>query len=68
MARHVQPARRETSPWATSAGDRDLVAGASELLCFRVDFPIEPESQNQYQDSSVTLDLTFSAEQTANNP
>lgn len=48
-------------------GDRALDSGQSELLCFRVDFPSTPENQNEYQDSSVTLNLTFSAEQTAHN-
>ena len=51
------------------AGDRDLTvdpATASEWLCFRVDFPLG--SGNDFQDAGVKLDLTFNAEQTANNP
>ena len=48
-------------------GDRDLTVEApSEWLCFRVDFP--RRAGNDYQDTGVTLDLTFNAEQTANNP
>ncbi|KQR08224.1 TasA family protein [Cellulomonas sp. Leaf334] len=46
-------------------GDRSLPAGASEWLCFQVDFPIAAD--NAYQDSAVELDLIFNAEQTANN-
>ncbi|WP_421734891.1 TasA family protein [Cellulomonas sp.] len=48
------------------AGDRELIAGASEWLCFRVDFP--SGSGNEFQDTGVTLALTFNAEQVANNP
>jgi len=47
-------------------GDRDLTVGApTEWLCFKVDFPTT--AGNEYQDAGVTLDLTFNAEQTANN-
>ncbi|MEZ0448794.1 TasA family protein [Cellulomonas sp. ICMP 17802] len=47
------------------AGDRPLAAGGSEWLCFKVDFPLSAD--NSYQDTAVTLGLTFNAEQTANN-
>jgi spore coat-associated protein N len=47
-------------------GDRELTVGAaSEWLCFRVDFP--KSAGNDFQDAGVKLDLTFNAEQTANN-
>jgi len=46
-------------------GDRTLPAGGSEWLCFKVDFP--RDSTNEFQDTAVQLDLTFNAEQTANN-
>ena len=50
------------------SGDRTLDADtSSEWLCFRVDFPLTPDDQNQYQGAGVQLDLTFNAEQTANN-
>ena len=48
-------------------GDRELtVGGAAEWLCFKVDFP--SGAGNEFQDAGVTLDLTFNAEQIANNP
>ena len=47
-------------------GDRDLtVEDSSEWLCFRVDFP--DTAGNDYQNSGVTLAVTFHAEQVANN-
>jgi camelysin-like metallo-endopeptidase len=50
-------------------GDRELtVEDSSEWLCFRVDFPVTPESQNQFQNAGVTLAVSFHAEQVANNP
>ena len=55
--RRVADAATATSPWTTP----------SEWLCFRVDFP-ERRPATTYQDAGVTLDLTFNAEQTANNP
>ncbi|WP_456847150.1 TasA family protein [Cellulomonas sp. P5_C6] len=47
-------------------GDRSLPAGGTEWLCFKVDFP--RDSTNEFQDTAVTLDVIFNAEQTANNP
>ncbi|WP_456789438.1 TasA family protein [Cellulomonas sp. P5_C5] len=48
-------------------GDRDLpMDRTSEWLCFRVDFP--DTAGNAYQDAGVTLDVSFHAEQIANNP
>ena len=40
---------------------------SSEWLCFRVDFPVTPVSQNQFQNAGVTLAVSFHAEQVANN-
>lgn len=48
------------------AGDRDLAAAASEVLCFRVSLPLATGNTLQGQSSSVTF--TFDAEQSANNP
>jgi len=48
------------------AGDRDLAAGASEVLCFRVSLPLTTD--NTFQGASSTATFTFDAEQTANNP
>lgn len=48
------------------AGDRDLVAGASETLCFRVEFPLA--SGDAFQSATTTTTFTLSAEQTTNNP
>jgi hypothetical protein len=50
----------------SQTGDRALASGVPEWLCFQVDFPLAAD--NAYQDSAVTLNLTFNAEQTANNP
>ena len=47
------------------AGDRVLAAGASELLCVRVDLPLD--TPNEFQDATTSLSFTFYAEQTANN-
>lgn len=47
--------------------DRTLPGGnTTESLCARVFLPLA--AGNEYQDTSVTLDLLFNAEQTANNP
>jgi hypothetical protein len=48
-------------------GDRLLPSGIgnSESLCARVDFPLS--AGNEYQDTSVTLNLVFTSEQTLNN-
>jgi hypothetical protein len=47
-------------------GDRTLVGGASEVLCFKASLPIG--TLNTYQGTTTTMTFTFSAEQTANNP
>ena len=47
------------------AGDRVLAAGASEVLCFRVELPLA--AGNALQDQTSTATFTFDAEQTANN-
>jgi hypothetical protein len=48
------------------AGDRDLLAGASEVLCFRVSLPLSTD--DTFQNTSSDATFTFDAEQTANNP
>jgi spore coat-associated protein N len=48
------------------AGDRNLLAGASEVLCFRVNLPLS--TGNTFQGTSSAVTFTFDAEQTANNP
>jgi len=48
------------------AGDRNLTAGASEVLCFRVSLPLS--TGNAYQGATSAATFTFDAEQTANNP
>ena len=48
------------------AGDRTLAAQGSETLCIQVHLPLA--AGNAYQAASTVTTLTFSAEQTANNP
>jgi hypothetical protein len=48
------------------AGDRNLLAGASEVLCLRVSLPLATTDAMQGLTSAATF--TFDAEQTANNP
>jgi hypothetical protein len=48
------------------AGDRNLAAGANEVLCFRVNLPLT--AGNALQGVSSAATFTFDAEQTANNP
>jgi spore coat-associated protein N len=48
------------------AGDRNLAAGASEVLCLRVSLPLATGNAMQAASSAATF--TFDAEQTANNP
>ncbi len=48
------------------AGDRNLAAGASEVLCFRVSLALS--TGNAFQGTSSAATFTFAAEQTANNP
>jgi hypothetical protein len=47
-------------------GERNLAAGASEVLCFRVSLALS--TGNSFQGVSSTATFTFDAEQTANNP
>jgi spore coat-associated protein N len=47
------------------AGDRELAASGSEVLCFKVNLP--SATGNAYQNATTTATFTFSAEQTANN-
>jgi hypothetical protein len=47
-------------------GDRNLAAGASEVLCFRVSLSLL--TGNTFQGVSSAVTFTFNAEQTANNP
>jgi hypothetical protein len=47
-------------------GDRNLAAGASEVLCFRVSLALS--TGNTFQGASSAATFTFDAEQTANNP
>jgi hypothetical protein len=46
--------------------DRNLAAGASESLCFRVSLPLA--TGNALQGATSVATFTFDAEQTANNP
>ena len=49
-----------------NAGDRNLAAGANEVLCFRVSLPLSTVDTLQGATSAATF--SFDAEQTANNP
>jgi spore coat-associated protein N len=55
-----------SSVQGANAGDRNLAAGASEVLCFRVSLPVSTGDAMQGLSSAATF--TFDAEQTANNP
>jgi predicted ribosomally synthesized peptide with SipW-like signal peptide len=46
-------------------GDRDLLAGASEVLCFNVTLPLS--TGPAFQAATTTATFTFDAEQTKNN-
>ena len=48
------------------AGDRNILAGATEDLCFAWSFPLT--SGNAYQSATTTVTFTFDAEQTLYNP
>jgi len=48
------------------AGDRTLVAGTNETLCFKAALPIG--TLIAFQGATSTYTFTFTAEQTANNP
>ena len=55
-----------SSAQGANAGDRNLAAGANEVLCFRVSLPLS--TGNTFQGVSSAVTFTFDAEQTANNP
>ena len=46
-------------------GDRNLLAGASEVLCFNVTLPLS--TGTAFQAATSTATFTFDAEQTKNN-
>jgi spore coat-associated protein N len=48
------------------AGDRPLLAGSSEVLCFSAALPLATD--NTFQGATTTVSFTFDAEQTKNNP
>lgn len=54
------------STQGADTGDRDVLAGGTDDLCFSWDFPLA--SGNGYQLATTTATFTFDAEQTANNP
>ena len=54
------------STQGAQAGDRTLLIGASESLCFKVELPAA--SANSFQSAAATVTFTFDAEQTTNNP
>lgn len=47
-------------------GDRSVNGGATELLCFTASLPLA--TGDTFQGATASATLTFSAEQTANNP
>jgi hypothetical protein len=49
----------------SQGNERNLLAGASEELCFRVTLPLSTD--NTFQNTSSDATFTFLAEQTANN-
>ena len=55
-----------SSTQGANAGDRNLLAGANEALCFRVSLPLT--TGNGLQGATSVATFTFDAEQTANNP
>jgi camelysin-like metallo-endopeptidase len=55
-----------SSAQGAQAGDRNLAAGTSEVLCMRVSLPLS--TGNALQGVSSAATFTFNAEQTANNP
>lgn len=55
-----------SSAQGANVGDRNLTAGTSEVLCFRVSLPLS--TGNAFQGVSSAATFTFDAEQTANNP
>jgi hypothetical protein len=55
-----------SSVQGAQAGDRNIAAGATEVLCLRVSLPLT--TGNALQAASSAATFTFDAEQTANNP
>jgi hypothetical protein len=55
-----------SSVQGAQAGDRNIAAGATEVLCLRVSLPLS--TGNALQGTSSAATFTFDAEQTANNP
>lgn len=55
-----------SSTSGAQAGDRNVVAAASDSLCFTWAFPLA--SGNAFQAAATTATFTFASEQTANNP
>ena len=55
-----------SSVQGANAGDRNLAAGASEVLCFRVSLALS--TGNAFQGATSAATFTFDSEQTANNP
>lgn len=55
-----------SSAQGAQAGDRTVVAAATDVLCFKVELPIA--AGNTFQTASTTATFTFDAEQTKNNP
>ena len=55
-----------SSAQGAQAGDRNVVAGATEVLCLRVTLPLT--TGNALQASSSAATFTFDAEQTSSNP
>lgn len=55
-----------SSAQGAQAGDRTVVAAATETLCFKVELPLA--TGNAYQTAATTATFTFDAEQTKNNP
>lgn len=54
-----------SSAQGANSGDRNLVAGANEVLCFQAELPLG--ALNSLQGLTATATFTFSAEQTRNN-
>jgi hypothetical protein len=66
LAETVMPTGFGSSATGAQAGDRNLLAAASETLCFRLKLPLS--AGNTVQNATSTATFTFDAEQTKNNP
>ena len=55
-----------SSAQGAQTGDRNIAAGATEVLCLRITLPLT--TGNALQASSSAATFTFDAEQTASNP